>query len=113
MSAGEGLDEAAKDAADIAAFFKSGKSERGESGSGEEPQWVCRCGHRGSASLLATGTENKRTLTDSMGVMRAARRTCLERCAQPGVIYHLLARAACQPAAFDGSSSTPPKNMSV
>lgn len=34
MSAGEGLDEAAKDAADIAAFFKSGKSERGESGSG-------------------------------------------------------------------------------
>lgn len=90
MSAGEGLDEAAKDAADIAAFFKSGKSERGESGSGEEPQWVCRCGHRGSASLQATGTENKRTLTDSMGVMRAARRTCLERCAQPGVIYHLL-----------------------
>lgn len=34
MSAGEGLDEAAKDAADIAAFFKSGKSGRGESGSG-------------------------------------------------------------------------------
>lgn len=34
MSAGEGLDEAAKDAADIAAFFKSGKSERGESGCG-------------------------------------------------------------------------------
>lgn len=33
MSAGEGLDEAAKDAADIAAFFKSGKSGRGESGS--------------------------------------------------------------------------------
>lgn len=37
MSAGEGLDEAAKDAADIAAFFKSGKSERGESGSGRAP----------------------------------------------------------------------------
>lgn len=34
MSAGDGLDEAAKDAADIAAFFKSGKSGRGESGSG-------------------------------------------------------------------------------
>lgn len=34
MSAGEGLDEAAKDAADIAAFFKSGKSGRGESGYG-------------------------------------------------------------------------------
>lgn len=29
MSAGEGLDEAGKDAADIAAFFKSGKSEKG------------------------------------------------------------------------------------
>ncbi|CAG12829.1 unnamed protein product [Tetraodon nigroviridis] len=37
MSAGEALDEAAKDAADIAAFFKSGKSERGESGSGRAP----------------------------------------------------------------------------
>lgn len=37
MSAGEGLDEAAKDAADIAAFFKSGKSGRGESGSGRAP----------------------------------------------------------------------------
>lgn len=32
MSAGEGLDEAAKDAADIAAFFKSGKSRRGVKG---------------------------------------------------------------------------------
>lgn len=33
MSAAEGLDEAAKDAADIAAFFKSGESgRRGESG---------------------------------------------------------------------------------
>lgn len=30
MSAGEGLDEAAKDAADIAAFFKSGKSGGGK-----------------------------------------------------------------------------------
>lgn len=29
MSAAEGLDEAAKDAADIAAFFKSGKSAKG------------------------------------------------------------------------------------
>lgn len=38
MSSGEGLDEAAKDAADIAAFFKSGKSERGESGSGRAPE---------------------------------------------------------------------------
>ena len=31
MSAAEGLEEAAKDAADIAAFFKSGKSVRGAS----------------------------------------------------------------------------------
>jgi hypothetical protein len=30
MSSGEGIDEAAKDAADIAAFFKSGKWKRGE-----------------------------------------------------------------------------------
>lgn len=29
MSSAEGLDEAAKDAADIAAFFKSGKSREG------------------------------------------------------------------------------------
>lgn len=33
MSAAEGLDEAAKDAPDVAAFFKSGKSGRGESAS--------------------------------------------------------------------------------
>lgn len=45
--------------------------------------------------------------------MRAARRTCLERCAQPDVIYYLLARAACHPAVFDGTSSTLPKNTSV
>lgn len=53
MSTGEGLDEAAKDAADIAAFFKSGKSERGESDFGratvELPVW--------SATLLPKGTK--------------------------------------------------------
>lgn len=32
MSAGDGLDEAAKDAADIAAFFKSGESWGGREG---------------------------------------------------------------------------------
>lgn len=43
MSA-EGLEEAAKDA-DIAAFFKSGKSVRGESVFGRLWEKICRCGH--------------------------------------------------------------------
>lgn len=43
MSAAEGLDEAAKDAADIAAFFKSGKSERAslDPGWGVVVSWLC------------------------------------------------------------------------
>lgn len=59
MSAGEGLDEAAKDAADIAAFFKSGKSGRGESGFGSATVelsvwWVLlHCCQKRQKSLMA------------------------------------------------------------
>lgn len=73
MSAGEGLDEAAKDAADIAAFFKSGKSGRGESGSGRATValsvWSVVVCH-----IVAKRT--KKPLTGFMGETRAARLTC-------------------------------------
>lgn len=73
MSAGEGLDEAAKDAADIAAFFKSGKSGRGESGSRRATValsvWSVVVCH------IVAKKDKKNPLTGFMGEMRAARLT--------------------------------------
>lgn len=85
MSAGEGLDEAAKDAADIAAFFKSGKSERGESGSGRATATPSVGGiSGGSATLLSKNTDR--------GEMRLALWTCPERCARLVIIHPVPAR---------------------
>lgn len=88
MSAGEGLDEAAKDAADIAAFFKSGKSERGESGSGRAPVTLlvgsvvavphcCQKGQKKNADWLHRGKT------------RLALWTCPEKCTPLVIIYHV------------------------
>lgn len=57
MSAAEGLDEAAKDAADIAAFFKSGKSMEGASvdvceGGGWESSLGCVIARPGGRRLI-------------------------------------------------------------
>lgn len=53
MSSGEGADETSKDAADIAAFFKSGKPENG-SGRAKEPSRKGDMGVGGYCSRLST-----------------------------------------------------------
>lgn len=90
MSAGEGLDEAAKDAADIAAFFKSGKSERGESGFG----LATVTPSVGSVVALAHCCQKGTKTIDWLpkGEMRAALWTCPERCARLVIIYHISVR---------------------
>lgn len=72
MSAGEGLDEAAKDAADIAAFFKSGKSERGESGSGRAPVMLL-VGSVVAVSQCCQKGQKKKTLSAFIGARRVWR----------------------------------------
>lgn len=95
MSAGEGLDEAAKDAADIAAFFKSGKSGRGESGS-----------RRATVALSVwsvvlchiVAKKDKKNPTDGFhGRDACCASDVLERCAQLIVIYHILVHRLVMP----------------
>lgn len=91
MSAGEGLDEAAKDAADIAAFFKSGKSERGESGSGRAPVTLL-VGSAVAVPHCCQKRGQKRCIGFNRGKTRLALWTCPERCARLVIIYHVSVR---------------------
>lgn len=102
MSAAEGLDEAAKDAADIAAFFKSGESGKGArldpgEGGGSESPPGCVIARPGGRRLSGEGGT-----TDSVGVTRAGLSDLLGRRV---VVLHLALFRTCQPATFDDSSA--------